>query len=170
MIRDIAVIFAMFIIMVALQVLLCNNVLLFGVAIPIVFIYFIVRMPIGMNTSLLLTLSFLLGLCVDIFSDTPGLNALSCTLLAMLKRPIFFIYVERDDSSDLIKPGISSIGTSAFAKYLLTLVAIYCFTMLTIEYFSVVNVKEILIMGLASTVLSWILLMGMASLITNRRG
>lgn len=170
MIREIAYIFVLFIIMVVLQVLLCNNVLLFGVAFPIVFIYFIIRMPIGMNTSLLLTLSFLLGLCVDIFSDTPGLNALCSTLLAMIKRPIFFIYVERDDASNLIKPGISSIGFSAFAKYLLTLVAIYCFSVLTIEYFSVVNVKEILIMGLASTVLSWIFLIGMASLTTNRRG
>lgn len=151
------------------QVLICNHILLFGVAVPFVFIYFIIRMPIDMNVSLLLTLSFLMGLGVDIFSDTAGMNALACTITAMSRRRIFFSYVLKDDKSATITPSIGTIGAGSYLRFLATTVALYCLLIFSIEYFSISNVEEILIKTVASAALTTVLLLAVDSLTSARR-
>lgn len=72
----------LFMVLVLAQVLVFNRLYLFNIAIPLAFIYFIMRLPVTMSLMWVLTLSFFTGLSVDIFSDTLGMNALACTLLA----------------------------------------------------------------------------------------
>ncbi|MCM1291487.1 MAG: rod shape-determining protein MreD [Prevotella sp.] len=167
--RDTLDIAALFIIMVLVQVLVFNHVVLFHVAVPIIFIYFIIRVSMGIDTKVLLTLSFILGFIVDVFSDTLGVNTLSCTILAMLKRPIFYSYVQRDDNVKDIVPNISRLGIFDYSKYLLTMTGIYCVLSFTIEYFSFASVKDIIIATLSSTFLSFILMLGIDSLMISRR-
>ena len=69
--------------LVFVQVLVCNNIMLFNVAMAFVFIYVIIRLPMDLNVNWLLTWAFFSGLAVDVFADTPGVNSLACTLLAM---------------------------------------------------------------------------------------
>lgn len=159
----------LFIAMLLVQVLLCNNIVLFSVAVPIVFIYFIIRMPMWLNRNILLTLSFLLGLLVDIFSDTPGMNALSCTVLAMLKRPLFYAYMERDDNSEEITPSVAGMGFFNYCKYLLSAIVIYCLMLFSIEYFSFADIREVVIVAGASSILTFLLLLGLDSLMIKRR-
>lgn len=159
----------LFIGLILLQVLIFNHVVLFHVAVPIVFIYFIIRMPTGLSTNMLLTLSFLLGFIIDIFSDTLGVNALSCTLLAIIKKPIFYSFVQRDDVVKDITPSISRIGVWSYSKYLLTMTAIYCALTFSIEYFSIASVKEIVIAAVSSTILSFLLMLGLDSLMISKR-
>lgn len=159
----------LFVILLLVQVLICNHIVLFGVAVPFVFIYFIIKMPVDMSTSLLLTLSFLLGLGVDICSDTAGMNALASTLLAMMKRKLFFSYVLRDDQSETLVPSIVSMGIGSFFRYLVTAVAIYCLMIFSIEYFSISDVKEVFIKAAASTVLTTLLLFAVDGLSSARR-
>ena len=159
----------LFISILAAQVLICNHILLFGVAMPLITVYFIARTPIGINRNLLLTLAFLLGLAVDICSDTPGLNALACTLAAAMRRPVFFAYVQNDDRVKDIIPNIRTLGIADYCKYLLTLVAIYCLMIFSIEYFSFADIKEIAVLTSCSTILTFVLLLGLDSLVTVRR-
>ena len=157
------------VILLLLQLLVCNNIVLFNVAIPIVFIYVIISAPLWLNQSILFTIAFIIGLIVDIGSDTLGINSLSCTLLAMLKRPVYYAYMERDDHSDDITPSISSMGMLDYCKYLLTMVAIYCTLAFSIEYFSFANVKEIAAMACSSTIFTFLLLIGIDSLTKGKR-
>lgn len=159
----------LFIILLLIQVLICNHIVLFGVAIPFIFIYFIIRMPVNMNTIGLLTLSFLLGLGVDIFSDTAGMNALACTLIAMMKRKIFFSYVQKDDKSVTIVPGISSMGFGTYLRFIVSMVTIYCLILFSIEYFSFASVKDVVIKTLASSALTSLLLLAVDSLTSVKR-
>lgn len=85
------------IVLVLAQVLVCNRIMLFGVAVAFVFIYVVVSLPMKLKTDWLLTWAFVSGLLVDVFVDTPGVNALSCTLLAMMKKPVLYAYIPRDD-------------------------------------------------------------------------
>lgn len=78
----------LFIILVLAQVLIFNHIMLFGVAAPIVFIYFIIRLNMSVSFNALITLGFLIGLFVDICADTLGINALACTLLGAVKKPV----------------------------------------------------------------------------------
>ena len=158
----------LFVICVLTQALIFNYVILFKVAIPIVFIYFIIRLPIQTKLSWVFTLSFLLGLFVDIFSDTPGVNALSCTLIAALRRPIYFAYMAKDDITVRLVPSVSAMGVVAFAKYLITFVIIYCFLAFTIEYFSFANVKSIVVLTISSTLLTSIILFSADCLIPSK--
>lgn len=120
----------------------------------------------GMNS--LLTLSFLLGLTVDIFSDTLGVNSLACVLLAAIKRTVFFLYVPFDDKTKIEEPSMTTVGIANYCKFLLTMTGTYCFLDFGIEFFTFSEFKTIIIMTLASTVLSFPLLLGIDSLFYTR--
>ncbi|MDE7160538.1 MAG: rod shape-determining protein MreD [Muribaculaceae bacterium] len=167
--KDILSFAVLFVVMILLQALIFNHIVLFSVAVPLVFIYFIIRLPISLPTGWLLTFSFLLGLAVDVFSDTPGVNALGCTLLAAMKRPAFFAYVPRDDKTKEAEPTLSTLGWVPYCKYLLTMTGIYCFLALAIEYFNFASVKTIAIMTVASTILTFLLLLAVDCLIVRKR-
>lgn len=158
----------LFIVLLLLQVLICNHIVLFNVAVPMVFIYFILKLPVGINRMLLFTLSFLMGFMVDLFSDTLGVNALACTLLSVMKKPAFFAYVQHDDRTEEAVPGIASIGTAAFSKFVLSMSLLFCFMAFSIEYFSFADVKDVLIMSASSGVLTFLLLLGFDSLIITK--
>ncbi len=158
----------LFFVLVLVQVLICNHLVLFNVAVPIVFIYFIIRLPMDMSMNLLLTLSFLLGFTVDIFSDTLGVNSLACVLLAAMKRSIFFLYVPFDDKTKVEEPSMTTIGVANYCKFLLTLTVIYCFLDFGIEFFSFSEFKSVIIMTLASTAISFPLLLGIDSIFFTR--
>ena len=108
------------------QVLICNHIAIFNVAVPIIFIYFIIRLPISLGKGILFTLAFIMGLSVDIFADTTGVNALACTVLAAMKHPIYYAYVPKDDKTKFLTPSISSLGIGIYCKYLVTMVGFYC--------------------------------------------
>lgn len=160
--------FALLALLIIVQVLICNNIMLFNVAMAFVFIYVIIRLPIDLSTSWLLTWAFFSGLVVDIFSDTPGVNSLSCTLLAMLKRPMLYAYVPRDDRTKDIIPSLSSLGFTVYAKYMLSMSAVFCFLEFTIEYFNFADVKEIVIMTASSSILTFLILLGIDSMTARR--
>ena len=62
--------FFLFIVVVFLQVTIGNSIHLLGVAIPFLYIYFIIRLPLLLSVNWTLTLAFILGLVIDIFSNT----------------------------------------------------------------------------------------------------
>lgn len=166
--KDIIIFSVLFIVMVVVQVLICNHIAIFNVAVPIIFIYFIIRLPIALGNGALFTLSFLLGLCVDIFSDTPGVNALACTILAALKRPVYFAYIPKDDKTKELTPTVSSMGIGVYCKYLVSMVGIYCLLAFTIEYFNFADVKEIVILSASSCALTFVSLLAIDCLIVSK--
>lgn len=154
-----------FIICILAQVLIFNYITLFYVAIPIIFIFFIIRLPININKSLLFTFAFFTGLLIDIFSDTPGVNTIACVVVSALRQPIYYAYVEKDDHTDNLVPSVATLGMASYCKYLLTFVGIYCVLLFSIEYFSFADVKDIAIMSGASTFLSFVILLAIDCLI-----
>lgn len=114
-------------------------------------------------------LSFLIGFTVDIFSDTSGVNALSCTLIAILRDPIFYLYVAKDDKSKTIKPSISSLGWPDYCKYLFTISMVYCFLMFSIEYFNLADIKNILILTISSGIFTFIVSLALSCIVDRKR-
>lgn len=78
-----------FIILIALQVLVFNNIKLFGYLDPFPYVLFIILYPVNSNRSLFIFMSFLLGLTLDMFGDTGGIHAIACLLLAYIRPSIF---------------------------------------------------------------------------------
>lgn len=159
----------LFIVLVLVQVVIFNHIMLFGVAAPLIFIYFIIRLNMSVSFNALISLGFLIGLLVDICSDTPGMNALACTLLAAVKKPVLLAYTQHDETINEITPCISTLGIMTYSKYMITMVLIYCLLYFAVEFFSVVNIWDILLMAVSSTLLTYLLLLGIDSLMTDRR-
>ncbi len=155
-------------ILVIAQVIVFNHICLFNVAVPMVFFYLIIRLPITLSTNWMLTIGFFLGLIVDIFSDTYGMNALACTVEAMLRRPILRLYVPREEDLTRPEPSMYSLGTATYLKYILTMTLLYCTLIFIIEAFTFFNPVQLVLRIVFSTILSMIIMLGIDSLMTPR--
>lgn len=155
----------LFLVLVIIQALLMNHIVLFDSAVCFIFIYFVIKLPLNVSANLALTLCFILGLCVDMLSDTLGLNALCCTLLASLKRPVFFAYEQHDDQKRNIAPSIGTMGIFNFCKYAFSLSAIYCILAFFIEFIEFTDIVGILIKAGASTLFTFLMMVAIDSLI-----
>ena len=153
-------------ILVLAQVIVFNHICLFNVAVPLVFIYLLVRLPITLSVNWMLTIGFFLGLTVDIFSDTYGMNTLACTIEAMMRKPSLRLYVPREEDLTRPEPSMYSLGTATYLKYLLTLTLLYCSLIFLIEAFTFFNPVRLLLRIVFSTILSMALMIGIDSFMT----
>ncbi len=158
-----------FLLLIPLQGLVFNHIVLFNVAVPMVFIYLVIMLPVTLGTNLSVLLGFLSGLAVDIFSDTPGVNALSCTVLSFVRKPVFHLYVSIDDDLAGRSPSTRTMGVPAFSKYLFTMVLLYCLMVFTIEAFQFVNIQLTILRTVASTLYTFVLIFAIDCLTLRRR-
>lgn len=161
--------FFLFIIMILTQAIVFNNICLFNSATAFIFIYFIIRLPITLSLNWVLTLSFILGFTIDIFSDTQGMNALACTILAMSRRTILRLYFPREDDLTNPEPSIKSLGLGIYIKYLLTMVLFFCIMIFLIEAFTFFNPVQLITRIAASSALTFILILGIDSLTIRQK-
>ena len=168
MTRNVLQFAGLFLIMVLAQAI-CSKICLFNIAVPIIFIYFMVRLPISIGVNWMMTIGFFLGLTIDIFNNTQGMNALSCVLLAILRRPVFRLYMPREDDITDTIPSIDSLGLGVFFRYMSTLTVIYCMLLFSIQAFSLMNISLTIQRIIASSILSTILILGFDSLATTHR-
>ena len=158
----------LFLVLLVLQ-LVCNRIVLFNVAMPVVFIYLILRLPVNLHGGWVLTIAFFSGLMIDIFNNTPGMDALACTIMAALRRPVFNVFVSRENDMNIPIPSVDSMGVGDYFKYMATLVTVYCTLIFLIQAFTLHNILLILARIAASSVLSIIVIFGLDTLVSTRR-
>lgn len=158
----------LFILLTAAQVLVFNHLCLFDVAIPLAFIYFVMRLPVTLSAIGVLTLSFLTGLTVDIFSDTAGMNALACTILGGIRKPVLKLYFPREEDLTIPEPSMRSLGVGTFMKYNISISLIYCMMFFSIEAFTFFNPAKLIMRIVASTLLTFIIIMCIDNLMDRR--
>ena len=138
--------------LVLLQVLILNNVHIAGYATPFLYIYFILRLESNISRNEAMIWGFALGLCIDIFSNTPGMNAAATVMLAFV-RPIFLrLFTPRDNQE--ISPSLKNLGFSSYVKYLLVAVFTHHMMLYAIAFFSFSDIQTLLIRIVSSTVLT----------------
>ena len=93
------------------QVLVFNHIHLLGYITPLVMGYMVVRMHRGTSRIAILVWGFVTGFLFDIFSNTAGMAAASCTLIAMIQPVLLEMQVPRDSAENLI-PSFSTLGHS----------------------------------------------------------
>lgn len=152
---------ALFVVLTLLQVLVFNNLILFNTAVCFVFIYLIIRLPLSVGTNLLLTIAFVSGFTVDIFSDTPGLCSLSAVCLSVLKKPFAFLYISKDDKTKGETLSLRTMGWGAYSKYLLTCCALFSLICFTLDFFSFASIFRILAMVGSSTLFTFLILLSL---------
>ncbi|MBD5276416.1 MAG: rod shape-determining protein MreD [Bacteroides sp.] len=152
------------VLLVPAQAVIFNNLALFGVALPLVFIYVLISLPVTLATNWVLTIGFLSGLAVDVFSDTPGLNAFSCTVLAFVRRPVLRLYVPQDEELGAVSLGLQSLGQENYLKYMISMVVLYCTLVFTIEAFELFNLRLWALRIVCSSLYTFVFVYAFASL------
>jgi rod shape-determining protein MreD len=76
-----------FVLLVLVQILVLNHINFFGYINPYVYILFIILFPVKNSRTVFIFLAFLLGLTVDLFSDSGGIHAAACVTIAYI-RPV----------------------------------------------------------------------------------
>jgi rod shape-determining protein MreD len=74
-----------FILLALVQVVLCNHINFLGYINPYIYILFIIFYPTNNSRLLFISISFLLGLSIDLFSDSGGIHAAAAVTIAYLR-------------------------------------------------------------------------------------
>lgn len=148
----------LFVLLLLAQALVLNHIHLFDVATPFFYIYFVISFPRNYPKWAIILWSFLMGLSVDIFSNTPGVASSSMTLIGFLQPHILEIFMQRD-SDDNLKPAIYNLGFVKYLYYTVLTTLTYCLVFFTVETFTFFNWKQWLLSILGSTVLTVVLIM-----------
>lgn len=121
-----------FVVFVMFQVLFLNNIHYLRIATPFLYLYCIIKMPIGISRSGVLIFSFITGLIVDMFSNTPGMHAGACALVGLLREPLIH-FLQGEDIADGLYPSYHSFGYAGFIRYVALFVFIHHVTLLLLE-------------------------------------
>jgi len=124
-----------FIGLVLIQVLIFNQIDLFGYLNPLIYIVFVFLFPIKKNKNSILIASFLLGLSIDFFSDSGGINAAATLFIAFIRLPILKAILRKSDF-DYLLFNLRTISIDKIFIYIATLTLIHHFIVFSLEYFS----------------------------------
>jgi len=133
-----------FVLFCLVQALVLNHIHLLGYATPLLYVDFALTFRRGTPRWSILVWCFALGLCIDMFSNTPGVAAGAMTLIGLLQPYLLEPFVPRDSADDLI-PSMRTLGIGKFITFALLLVFIYCLVFFALEAFSFYNWQQWLI-------------------------
>jgi len=125
-----------FIFLVFFQVFVLNNIQLGGYINPYMYVLFILMLPFETPKWLLLVSSFLLGLFIDMFSDTIGVHAAACVFIAYCRPAVLRVVSSKKEYEPGIYPVIRDLGFRWFFSYSLILVSVHHILLFFLEIFS----------------------------------
>lgn len=144
-----------FILLLMAQVVLFNNMSLFGFITPFPYILFIMLYPVDGNKLGLLGASFLLGIIMDMFSNSGGVHASACLVLAYFRPSIFKFSFGLSYEYQTIK--INEVLTPERFSFILIAVVMHHFTLFVLEVFRLSSLWDILLRTICSTVFTIVL-------------
>ena len=144
-----------FVLLLLLQVIICNHINFFGYVNPYIYIIFIFLFPIRDSRLVLLLVSFLLGILIDMFSDSGGVHAAAAVCLAyarpiLLKTSFGMLYEHHS-----IKFSTTEMGS--LITYITFGTILHHFVLFTFEIFNIADILLILKKTLFSSVFTIIL-------------
>lgn len=155
-----------FVLLVGLQVGILNYINFLGYINPYVYILFIMLFPIKNNRTLFIFLSFLLGLTIDIFSDSGGIHAAACVSIAYIRPVILKFSFGTVYEYQTIK--FDTVEFSSKFIYIIIMTVIHHFILFSLEIFNISKVILTLQKTLFSSIFTIILCI-MITIIFSRK-
>ncbi len=119
-----------------LQVLFFNNLQLTVYLTPLVYITFIVLLPMGISSGMLLLLGLLTGMVNDFFMGTGGINTIVTLLTAFLRPAILNLIAGKENTREGGIPCKRTLGTKKYIRYTSLLVLLQCAVFFPLEILS----------------------------------
>jgi rod shape-determining protein MreD len=144
-----------FILLLAAQVIIFSNMNFAGFISPFPYILFIILYPVDANKLGLLGAAFALGIIMDMFSNSGGVHAASCLVLAYVRPSIFKFSFGLSYEYQTIR--INDVLTPERFSFILISVVIHHFVLFVLEVFRISYIWDILLRTIFSTIFTIIL-------------
>ena len=157
-----------FIALLLLQVFVFNHIHLFGYINPLIYIAWVFLFPIRKNINLFLISSFLLGLSVDFFSDSGGINTAAIVFIAFIRLPVLKTILRKSDFDYLL----FNLRTIAFGKaflFIFILTIIHHFIVFSLSYFSFDDYMNIISNTFVTSIFSILIIFLGIALFTKKK-
>lgn len=127
---------ALFVGVLAVQVLLLEHLNLGVYAHPLIYVAFVVLLPMEMRGVWVLLLGLATGLAVDALSAGMGLNTIAMMAAAFSRRGVLILMLGRETVGDGGTPCVARIGTAKYMRYSTAMVLIHTTVYFLFEAFS----------------------------------
>lgn len=144
-----------FVLLLAIQIIIFNNMNFLGYISPFPYILFIILYPVNGNKSGLIASSFLLGITLDLFSNSGGIHATACLVLAYLRPSLFKFAFGLSYEYQTIR--LNDVVTPQRFTFIFLSVIIHHFTLFILEAFQLSYILDTLITTVLSTTFTIIL-------------
>ncbi len=147
----------------ALQVLVLDYIHLWGYATPLLGVLLVVYTPLDENRTVSMSISFLAGVVMDMFANTPGVGAAAMTLASFIQHPLLVMMLPKDSDEGIV-PSLHTMGTPSYFAYMAIMLGVYHAAYFALEVFSFVRITDLLVSMCSSYALSLVLAMSFESL------
>ena len=151
-----------FFLLIGVQVLVLNRVDLGGYASPFLYILFIINFPLVYDRVAFLFICFLLGMSIDLFSNTSGVNALSSVIMASLQWPMFRIIILEKQTHLVKKISLSETSLLRYFIFISAFTLIHHFIVLFLEAFSLRYFSTLIWQTMVSSLMTVMIIMTLA--------
>jgi len=124
-----------FISLVLIQVLILNQIQFSGFVNPFIYILFVMLLPLSTPKYILMPLAFLMGLTIDIFSNSLGIHAAATTFIAYLRPTLISVISNRDKEKNDYS-GLKQNRIQWFLLYTIVMVFFHHLALFFLEVFS----------------------------------
>jgi rod shape-determining protein MreD len=146
-----------FVALVLTQALVVNNIHFLRLMTPFLYVYFIIKLPVGRSSVQTTFLSFLLGITIDILSNTSGMHAAACTFAGFARPFIIRIFMREDLPENLI-PSYKTFGYGGFIRFTLMIVILHHVSLFLIESLTLFDPLFLMIRIVAGIALTTLLI------------
>ena len=163
----------LFVVVALLQVFLLNNLTISVYLNPLVYIAFIILLPIETPPVVVLFCALLTGVTMDWTMGVPGLNTLATLPAAMLRRPILASIAGKEPLREGGVPSVERLGRTVFPRYVIAMVLIQHFLFFAFESLSWAHILHTFLRLVASSAVTiafvWLLARFFLSKFTMRK-
>lgn len=159
-----------FFVFILVQVYLLNKVPhLHQFVIPYLYFLFILWLPFTVSRVGLLVIAFITGLTLDWFTNTPGLHAAPCVLIAYMRPFIIGILTPKDQAEfNYREPSPRAMGWTPYLVYVFVLNLFHHVYLTILEWASFGTLLRMLIKVTATTAISMLLIIVTELLFTRK--
>lgn len=123
-----------------LQIFFFNNLLLWSCFAPLVYIAFVVMLPLNAPSIVVLLAAMAMGVTMDLTMGTAALNTIATLATAYVRRPILNLTLGAEIVRDGGVPTMQRMGRRQFWQYLIIMVVVHCAIFFGFETFSLSNI------------------------------
>ena len=156
-----------FVVLILAQALVFNYINFMGSINPYPYILFIILFPVNNNRTLFIFLSFMLGLFLDIFSDSGGVHASACITIAFIRPAVLKFAFGMIYEHQSIKFNNTEFGNRVI--YFSILIVIHHLMMFLLEIFNMSNIILVFQKTLFSSIFTLTLCVLISVLFSNKQ-